>query len=471
VTKKNSRQEKKMAYRRRKQQQRYSDSDDDYEERVYGDDYGDYSTTWSEDEYDASEEISCMRLLKSARILTFEEENRVLHWISDNPDCIVDAKLGLFETVVHTRLRAWGEKEVPCVINGREISGADRVDEMVLSVGMAREAFRLVNPRTGDTMLHCALSRPVMHFQIVDVIMRADPRAASVANMRNWTPMLEMMFKARIAGPDFYSLFAAVAPESFEVSANHARWNGQSLVSAVAGGYSYCPRIMKHIIDASRPEDFIQRGGYTPSAVYNAVGRLKEGILTESAELHAGMNLDSGKIAGRMEIVRMIARAHPEALACEHFGSTPLKHMLAGGMNGIAGFGFISERYYALACELIDLNPRGADGSKYAGGPAAVSAYPVAPCAFRVLLNNLPTVPRVAEHITALILAHLPHLIEDNDWLIALTDRLNPAVLRTEIVAAAAHVAPHRRIDAMLMWGRARMLARKRYAEYVAASA
>ena len=93
------------------------------------------------------------------------------------------------------------------------------------------------------------------------------------------------------------------------------------------------------------------------------------------------------------------------------------------------------------------------------------------PCAFRVLLNNLPTVPRVAEHMTALILAHLPHLIEGNDWLIALTDRLNPAVFRTEIIAAAAHVAPHRRMDATLMWGRARMLARRRYAEYMAASA
>jgi len=462
VAKKNS---KKMAYRRRKQQRYDSDGDDDYEERVYGDDYGDYSTRWSEDEEDASEEVSCMRLLKSGRILTFEEENRVIHWISDNPDCIVDANLGLFETVVNKRLCAYGEKEVPCVINGREISGADRVDEMVLSVGMAREAFRMVNPRTGDTMLHCALSRPVMHFQIVDVIMRAHPQAASVANMRNWTPMLTMMLLTRTAGPDFYSLFAAVAPESFEVSANHARWNGQSLVAAAAGGYSYCPRIMKHIIDASRPEDFVQRCGYTPSAVYNAVGRLKEGIATESAELHAGMDLNSGKIAGRMEIVRMIARAHPEALAREHFGSTPLKCMLAGGMNGIAGFGFISERYYALACELIDLNPRGADGSKLAGD------YGVSPCAFRVLLNNLPTVPRVAEHITALILAHLPHLIEGNDWLIALTDRLNPAVLRTEIFAAAAHVAPHRRKDATLMWGRARMLARKRYAEYMAASA
>jgi hypothetical protein len=167
-----------MAHRRHRQQQRY-DSDDDYEEeRVYGDDYGDYSKTWSDEDDDASEEVSCMRLLKSAQILTFEEENRVLHWISDNPDCIVDAKLGLFETVVHTRLRAWGEKEVPCVINGREVSGADRVDEMVLSVGMAREAFRLVNPRTGDTMLHCAVSRAVMHYPIVDVIMRACPQAA-----------------------------------------------------------------------------------------------------------------------------------------------------------------------------------------------------------------------------------------------------------------------------------------------------
>jgi hypothetical protein len=390
----------------------------------------------------------------------------VLHWISDNPDCIVDAKLGLFETVVRSRLCAWGEKEVPCVINGREISGADRVDEMVLSVGMAREAFRLVNPSTGDTMLHCAVSRAVMHYPIVDVIMRACPQAASVANMRNWTPMLEMMFKARIAGPDFYNLFAAVAPESFEVSANHARWNGQSLVSSLAGGYSYCPRIMQRVIDASRPEDFIQRGGYTPSAVYNAVGRLKEGILTEGAELYAGMPLDSGKIAGRMEIVRMLARAHPEALACEHYGSTPLKYMLSGGMNGLVGFGFISERYYALACELIDLNPRGADGSK-----SAALMHGVSPCAFRVLLHNLPTVPRVAEHITALILAHLPHLIEENDWLIALTDRLNPAVLRTEIFAAAAHVAPHRRKDAVVTWGRARMLARKRYAEYMAASA
>jgi len=454
-----------MAYRRRKEQKRYVDSDDDYEERVYGDDYGDYSKTWSEDEYDASEEDSCMRLLKSGRILTYEEENRVLHWISDNPDCIVDAKLGLFETVVHKRLCAWGEKEVECVINGREVSGADRVDEMVLSVGMARDAYRLVNPRTGDTMLHCALSRPTMHFQIVDVIMRAYPQAASVANMRNWTPMLEMMLTTRIAGPDFYNLFAAVAPESFEVSANHARWNGQSLVAAVAGGYSYCPRIMQHIIDASRPEDFVSQSPYTASAVYNAVGRLKEGILTEGAELHAGMPVNSGKIAGRMEIVRMLARAHPEALACEHFGSTPLKHMLTGGMNGLVGFGFISERYYALACELIDLNPRGADGSKLAG------EYAVAPCAFRTLLNNLPTVPRVAEHITALILAHLPHLIEGNDWLIALVDRLNPAVLRTEIVAAAAHVAPHRRKDATIVWERARMLARKRYAEYMAASA
>ena len=468
-------QAQKMAYRRKQQKRRYSDSDDDEYPEVYGDDdYGDSSTTrWTDqDEDEASEEVSCMRLLKSARILTFEEENRVLHWISDNPDCIVDAKLGLFETVVHSRLCAWGEKEVPCVINGREVSGADRVDEMVLSVGMAREAFRLVNPRTGDTMLHSAVSRPVMHFQIVDVIMRAHPQAASVANMRNWTPMLMMMLTTRIAGPDFYSLFAAVAPESFEVSANHARWNGQSLVSAAAGGYSYCPRIMRHIIDASRPEDFVQRGGYTPSAVHNAVGRLKEGIVTESTELHAGWPVDSGKIAGRMEIVRMLARAHPEALACEHYGSTPLKYMLAGNMNGIAGFGFISERYYALACELIDLNPRGADGSKVAHEPQLYgNAYAVSPCAFRVLLNNLPTVPRVAEHMTALILAHLPHLIEGNDWLIALVDRLNPAVLRTEIVAAAAHVAPHRRMDAAAMWGRARMLARKRYAEYLAASA
>jgi hypothetical protein len=407
-----------------------------------------------------------MRLLKSGRILTYAEENRVLDWIADEPDRILDARLGLFETVVHTRLRAWGEKEVPCVINGREVSGADRVDEMVLSMGMAREAFRLVNPRTGDTMLHCAVSRPVMHYQIVDVIMRANPQAASVANMRNWTPMLTMMLLTRIAGPDFYSLFATVAPESFEVSANHARWNGQSLVSAAAGGYSYCPRIMRHIIDASRPEDFIQRSPYAASAVYNAVGRLKEGILTESAELHAGMAVDSGKIAGRMEIVRMIARAHPEALAREHFGSTPLKYMLAGNMNGIAGFGFISERYYALACELIDLNPRGADGSKEAGAVQHTS-----PCAFRVLLNNLPTVPRVAERMTALILAHLPHLIEGNDWLIALTDRLNPAVLRAEISDASARLAPGRRKDAMLMWGHVRMLARKRYAEYLAASA
>ena len=455
-----------MAHRRHRQQQRYDD-DDDHEEIVYGDDYGDYSKTWSDqDEDEASEEVQCMRLLQSARILTFEEENRVLHWISDNPDCIVDAKLGLFETVVRTRLRAWGEKEVPCVINGREVSGADRVDEMVLSVGMAREAFRLVNPRTGDTMLHVAVSRPVMHFQIVDVIMRANPQAASVANMRNWTPMLEMMLTTRIAGPDFYSLFAAVAPESFEVSANHARWNGQSLVAAAAGGYSYCPRIMQHMIDASRPEDFIQRGGYTPSAVYNAIGRLKESIATEGRELHAGMPLNSGKIAGRMEIVRMIARAHPEALACEHFGNTPLKYMLAGSMNGIAGFGFVSERYYALACELIELNPRGADGSKDAG-----AVHGVAPCAFRVLLNNLPTVPRVAEHITALILAHLPHLIEGNDWLAMLSERLNPAVFSAEIIAAAAHVAPHRRMDAMLMWGRARMLARQRYAAHLAAAA
>jgi len=445
---------------------RYDSDDSDYEERVYGDDYGDYSTRWSdEDEEDASEEVSCMRLLKSARILTFEEENRVLHWISDNPDCIVDAKLGVFETVVHTRLRAWGEKEVPCVINGREVSGADRVDEMVLSVGMAREAFRLVNPRTGDTMLHCAVSRPLMHFQIVDVIMRANPQAASVANMRNWTPMLEMMLKARIAGPDFYSLFADVAPESFAVSANHARWNGQSLVSSAAGGYNYCPRIMKYIIDASRPEDFIQRGGYTPSAVYNAIGRLKEGILTESAELHAGMDVNSGKIAGRMEIVRMIARAHPEALAREHFGSTPLKFMLGGSMNGILGFGFISERYYALACELIDLNPRGADGSKIAGDRE------VAPCAFRTLLNNLPTVPRVAEHITGLILAHLPHLIEGNDWLIALSERLNPAVLSAEILVASGRVAAQRRKDAVITWERARIVARQRYAAHVAAAA
>jgi hypothetical protein len=454
-----------MAYRRRKEQKRYVDSDDDYEERVYGDDYGDYSKTWSEDEYDASEEESCMRLLKSGRILTFGEENRVIHWISDNPDCIVDAKLGLFETVITKRLCAYGEKEVPCVINGREVSGADRVDEMVLGVGMAREAYRMVNPRTGDTMLHCALSRPVMHFQIVDVIMRAYPQAASVANMRNWTPMMTMMVTTRISGPDFYNLFAAVAPESFAVSADHARWNGQSLVGSVAGGYSYCPRIMQHIIDASRPEDFVSPSPYLACAVYSAVGRLKEGIATEGAELHAGMDVDSGKIAGRMEIVRMLARAHPEALAREHYGSTPIKYMLAGGMNGIAGFGFISERYYALACELIDLNPRGADGSKLVGD------YAVSPCAFRTLLNNRPTVPRVAERITALILAHLPHLIEGNDWLIALTDSLNPAVLRTEIFAAGARVAPHRRKDATIVWERARMLARKRYAEYMAASA
>jgi len=80
-------------------------------------------------------------------------------------------------------------------------------------------------------------------------------------------------------------------------------------------------------------------------------------------------------------------------------------------------------------------------------------------------------VPRVAERITALILAHLPHLIEGNDWLIALVERLNPAVLRTEIFDAAARIAPNRRKDAMIMWGRTRMLARKRYAEYTAASA
>jgi len=469
VVKKNS---KKMAYRRRQQKKRYDSDDDDYEERVYGDDYGDYSTRWDdEDEEDASEEISCMRMLKSSRILTFEEENRVIHWISDNPDCIVDAKLGLFETVVRSRLLAWGEKEVSCVINGREVSGADRVDEMVLSVGMAREAFRLVNPRTGDTMLHCALSRPVMHFQIADVIMRAHPQAASVANMRNWTPMLEMMFKMRTAGPDFYNLFVTVAPESLAVSANHARWNGQSLVSSLAGGYSYCPRIMQRVIDASRPEDFIQRGGYTPSAVHNAVGRLKESIATEGVELRAGMDLNSGRIAGRMEIVRMLARAHPEALAREHFGSSPLKHMLAGGMNGIAGFGFISERYYALACELIELNPRGADGSKIAGGASAVSAYPVSPCALRVLLNNLPTVPRVAEHITALILAHLPHLIEGNDYLAMLSERLNPAVFSAEVLLASGRVAAQRRKDAVIMWGRARIVARQRYAAHLAAAA
>jgi hypothetical protein len=304
-----------------------------------------------------------------------------------------------------------------------------------------------------------------MHFQIVDVIMRAHPQAASVANMRNWTPMLEMMFKARIAGPDFYSLFAAVAPESFEVSANHARWNGQSLVSAVAGGYSYCPRIMQRVIDASRPEDFVQRGGYTPSAVYNAVGRLKEGIVTESRELYAGMPLDSGKIAGRMEIVRMIARAHPEALACEHYGSTPIKALLAGGMNGIAGFGFISDRYYALACELIELNPRGADGSK-----STAVMHGVSPCAFRVLLHNLPTVPRVAERITALILAHLPHLIEENDWLAVLSEHLNPAVFSAEVLLASGRVAAQRRKDAVIMWGRARIVARQRYAAHLAAA-
>ena len=461
---------KKMAYRRHRQQQqrrRYDDSDDDYdyvEDCRYGDDYGDYSARWTdEDEENAPEEVWCMRLLKSARILTFEEENRVLHWISDNPDCIVDARLGLFETVVRSRLCAWGEKEVPCVINGREVSGADRVDEMVLSVGMAREAFRLVNPHTGDTMLHCAVSRPVMHYQIVDVIMRAHPQAASVANMRNWTPMLEMMLKTRIAGPDFYSLFAAVAPESFEVSANHARWNGQSLVATAAGGYSYCPRIMRHIIDASRPEDFVQRSGYMPSAVYNAVGRLKESIATEGSELQAGMPLNSGKIAGRMEIVRMIARAHPEALACEHYGNTPLNYMLMGSMNGLVGFGFISESYYALACELIELNPRGADGSK----DAAVTH--TAPCALRALLNNLPTVPRVAEHMTALILAHLPHLIEGNDWLAVLSERLNPAVFSEEVLIASGRVAAKRRKDAALVWARTRILARQRHAAYLAA--
>jgi hypothetical protein len=288
--------------------------------------------------------------------------------------------------------------------------------------------------------------------------------------MRNWTPMLEMMLKTRIAGPDFYSLFAAVAPESFEVSANHARWNGQSLVSAAAGGYSYCPRIMRHIIDASRPEDFIQRGGYTPSAVYNAVGRLKESIVTEGSELHAGMPLNSGRIAGRMEIVRMIARAHPEALAQEHYGSTPLKYMLTGSMNGHVGFGFISESYYALACELIELNPRGADGSKIDSGRAAVAAYPVAPCALRALLNNLPTVPRVAERITALILAHLPHLIEGNDWLAMLSERLNPAVFSAEVLLASGRVAAQRRKDAVIMWGRARIVARQRYAAHLAAA-
>jgi hypothetical protein len=44
-------------------------------------------------------------------------------------------------------------------------------------------------------------------------------------------------------------------------------------------------------------------------------------------------------------------------------------------------------------------------------------------------------------------------------------------VFRTEIIAAAAHVAPHRRMDATLMWGRARMLARQRYAAHLAAAA
>jgi hypothetical protein len=274
-----------------------------------------------------------------------------------------------------------------------------------------------------------------------------------------------MMFKMRTAGPDFYNLFVTVAPESLAVSANHARWNGQSLVSAVAGGYSYCPRIMKHIIDASRPEDFVSQSSYTASAVYNAVGRLKEGILTEGAELHAGMPVNSGKIAGRMEIVRMLARAHPEALACEHFGSTPLKHMLTGGMNGLVGFGFISERYYALACELIDLNPLGADGSKLVGD------YGVSPCAFRTLLNNLPTVPRVAEHITALILAHLPHLIEGNDWFAVLSERLNPTVFSAEVLIASGRVAAQRRKDATLIWARARIVARQRYAADLAAAA
>lgn len=277
-----------MAHRRHRQQQRYDD-DDDHEEIVYGDDYGDYSKTWSDqDEDEASEEVQCMRLLQSARILTFEEENRVLHWISDNPDCIVDAKLGLFETVVRTRLRAWGEKEVPCVINGREVSGADRVDEMVLSVGMAREAFRLVNPRTGDTMLHVAVSRPVMHFQIVDVIMRANPQAASVANMRNWTPMLEMMLTTRIAGPDFYSLFAAVAPESFEVSANHARWNGQSLVAAAAGGYSLLPA---HHAAHDRRES---PGGLHPARWVYAVGSVQRDRAPEGEHRDGGQRTPRG---------------------------------------------------------------------------------------------------------------------------------------------------------------------------------
>ena len=439
---------------------------DDEDEGGYGDDYGDYDddgrSTWSGDG-DEMEETACMRMLKSGRILTYEEENRVLQWIADEPDRILDARLGLFETVVSKRLCAYGEKEVPCVINGREVSGADRVDEMVLSVGMAREAFRLVNPRTGDTMLHVAVSRPVMHFQIVDVIMRAHPQAASVANMRNWTPMMEMMLKTRIAGPDFYSLFAAVAPESFEVSANHARWNGQPLVASAANGYTSCPRIMQRFIDASRPEDFMQRSDYVPCAIYNAVSRVKECIASEGRYFHDPHSAASRKIAGRMEIVRMIAKAHPAALECAYFGTTPVKYLLTGALNGLAGFGYVSEQYYALVCELIEFNPRSADGTK--DNLMAVHSA----CALGWLHNNRPTAPRAAESIVATILTNLPHLIEENNWLALLLPTLNPTILSEETFAAYGRLAARRRKDATIAWERTRTLARQRYTAYLAA--
>lgn len=426
-------------------------------------DYDDGRSTWSGGDGDEMEETVCMRLLKSGRILTYEEENRVLQWIADEPDRILDARLGLFETVVSKRLCAYGEKEVPCVINGREVSGADRVDEMVLSVGMAREAFRLVNPRTGDTMLHVAVSRPVMHFQIVDVIMRAHPQAASVANMRNWTPMLEMMLKTRIAGPDFYSLFAAVAPESFEVSANHARWNGQPLIASAANGYTSCPRIMQRFIDASRPEDFMQRSDYVPCALYNAVGRVKECIASEGRYFHDPHSAASRKIAGRMEIVRMIAKAHPAALECAFFGNTPVKYLLSGDLNGLAGFGYVSEQYYALVCELIEINPRSADGTK--DNLMAVHSA----CALGWLHNNRPTAPRAAESIVATILTNLPHLIEDNNWLPLLLPSLNPTILSEESFAAYGRLAARRRKNATIAWERTRTLARQRYTAYLAA--
>ena len=436
----------------------YDDEDDDHG------DYDDGRCTQSYDDYDDRYEIDetvCMRLLKSGRILTYAEENRVLEWIEDEPDRILDARLGLFETVVSKRLCAYGEKEVECVINGREISSADRVDEMVLSIGMAREAFRLVNPKTGDTMLHCALSRPVMHYPLVAMLMHAYPQAASVANMRNWTPMMAMMLTRSIAGPDFYTLFAQVAPESFEVSANHARWNGQPLVASAANGYTSCPRIMQRFIDASRPEDFIQRSDYVPCALYNAVGRVKECIASEGRYFHDPHSAASRKIAGRMEIVRMIAKAHPPALECSYFGTTPINYMLSGDLNGLSGFGYVSEQYYALVCELIEINPRGAD--RRVGAPRTQGE-----CSLRWLHFNLPTVPGVPERITATILANLPHLIEGDEWLQMLVPRLHAGMLAEEIQAVSSRIAERRRKSSILLFAQKRRIDRDRYVAYLA---